>query len=207
MARVDRIAPWVSASHRFIWGLSLLVLFLFSHGILSRLLFALLFALLARLAGKRIRYTYFLILTLSITLFHLLSPFGEILYSLGGFEITRGALLTGLTKGITISGLVFVSLFSVSRNLSLPGRFGRLLGRSFYYFERLYGEKRRVSRKSFLADVDRILLSLFPSGDVGEKELSGGQTRALGWIMVVLSYLCVAGAYWVSNIPAIGALL
>lgn len=195
MARLDRVSPWISASHRFIWGLSLLVLFLFSHGIIARLLFALLFALLARLAGKRIRYSYFLLLTLSITLFHLLSPFGEILYSIGRLEITRGALLTGLTKGITISGLVFVSLFSVSRNLSLPGRFGRLLGRSFYYFERLYGEKRKVGRKSFLADVDAILLSLFPSEEVGEKELDGGRTRHLGWVFVLLSYLIVAGFY------------
>ena len=143
--------------------MTLLLLFLLSRGVISRSLQLVLFALLSKAAGKRISYLYFLILTLSISAFNLLTiPGARSLFTLGSFPVTRGALITGITKGVTISGLVFVSLFSVSRELVLPGRFGRLLGRSFYYFERLYSEKRRVRRKSFLSDIDEILLSLFP---------------------------------------------
>lgn len=187
MPRTDRFAALVAPGHRFLWGLTLLLLFLLSKGVVARSLYVLLFALLSGAAGKHIRYLYFLILTLSISAFHLLTPWGSVLFSLGSFPVTRGALIAGLTKGITISGLVFVSLFSVSRDLVLPGRFGRLLGRSFYYFERLYSEKRRVRRKSFLSDVDAILLSLFPSAAVDEASKGGGRTGFPGLILIILS--------------------
>jgi heptaprenyl diphosphate synthase len=146
-----------------------------------------LFALLSKAAGKRISYLYFLILTLSISAFNLLTPWGSVLFTLGSFPVTRGALITGITKGVTISGLVFVSLFSVSRELVLPGRFGRLLGRSFYYFERLYSEKRRVRRKSFLSDIDEILLSLFPSAAAAEAPQGGGRTGLPGLVLILLT--------------------
>ena len=187
MPRRDRLEPFVAPRHRFLWGISLLLCFLFARGLIVRTIFTLLFALLAGAAGKRIRYLYFLIITLSITVFHLLTPWGTVLFSLWGVDVTRGALISGLTKGITISGLVFVSLFSVSRDLRLPGRFGRLLGRSFYYFESLYGEKRRVRRASFLSDIDDILLSLFPAESGLEDVKSGGSTSPLGAALILAS--------------------
>jgi hypothetical protein len=187
MPRTDRFARLVAPGHRFLWGLMLLLFFLFSKGIAARSLQLLLFALLSSAAGKRISYLYFLILTASISAFHLLTPWGSVIFSLGSFPVTRGALISGLTKGVTISGLVFVSLFSVSRDLVLPGRFGRLLGRSFYYFERLYSEKRRVRRKSFLSDVDEILLSLFPSSAAAEAPRAGARTGLPGLVIILLS--------------------
>ena len=153
----DRIEPLLPPTQRFLWGTTLLVLFLFQHLLPVKLLLVLLFGGLGILAGKRIRWSYFLLLAASITLFNLLTPYGRVLFSLGPLDVTSGALTDGLMKGITIVGLVFVSLFSVSRRLVLPGRFGAFLGRSFYYFERLYGERKRVRRSHIIEDIDAIL--------------------------------------------------
>ncbi|HUZ16756.1 MAG TPA: hypothetical protein VMV68_00095 [Spirochaetia bacterium] len=153
----DRIEPLLPPTQRFLWGTTLLVLFLFQHLLPVKLLLVLLFGGLGILAGKRIRWSYFLLLAASITLFNLLTPYGRVLFSLGPLDVTSGALTDGLMKGITIVGLVFVSLFSVSRRLVLPGRFGAFLGRSFYYFERLYGERKRVRRTHIIEDIDAIL--------------------------------------------------
>ncbi|ORC37821.1 hypothetical protein B4O97_02120 [Marispirochaeta aestuarii] len=188
MPRNDHISAIVKPGHRFVWGLLLLLSFLFIQGLLPRFAMVILFALMARAAGKRIKFSYFIILTSSIALFNLLTPWGEVLYSPGGFDITRGALIAGLTKGITISGLVFVSLFSVSRDLKLPGRFGRLLGRSFYYFESLYSHKRKIHRRSFFSDIDGILLDLFPSENVPDGEDRFRRTTPLGVLVIMLSF-------------------
>ena len=184
MPRNDRISSIVSPVHRFIWGIVLLLLFLFSEGLVVRLLQVVLFAVLAGTAGKRIRYLYFVILTLSITVFNLLTPWGEVLVAFGRFAVTRGALVNGLTKGITISGLIFVSLFSVSKNLVLPGRLGRLLGKSFYYFESLYSQKKKVHRRTFFQDVDEILLALFPSDIKPTSSAAVVKTRVPGYLAI-----------------------
>jgi len=197
MPRNDYISTIVKPGHRFVWGLMLLLSFLFIQGLLPRLALVIIFALLARAAGKRIKFSYFIILTSSIALFNLLTPWGEVLYSVGGFDITRGALIAGLTKGITISGLVFVSLFSVSRDLQLPGRFGRLLGRSFYYFECLYSHKRKVHRRSFFSDIDGILLDLFPADHEHGGETRFLKTTPLGVLVILMSFsITGAVALW-----------
>ena len=194
MARADHFANLVAPSHRFLWGVSLLFLFLFSRGLFPRFLQLILFAVLSTAAGKRIRYLYFVILTFSITLFHLLTPWGSLLFSFAGFPVTEGALLEGLTKGVTISGLVFVSLFSVSKELVLPGRFGRLLGKSFFYFESLYTEKRRIRRASFLSDIDDILLSLFPPDSVTPEGTRGAAATTISGAVVILISLGVGAS-------------
>ncbi len=194
MRRIDRFAGIISPGHRFTWGILMLLCFLFSSGLIPRLVMTLFFALLAILAGKRIRFGYFVFMIFSITVFNLLTPWGPVLFSVGRLAVTGGALEAGVTKGLTICGLVFVSLFSVSSKLILPGRLGRLLGRSFYYFERLYSMKKKVRRASFFADIDEILLSLFPSTrtEVSQRETEGEeaaktevsqvQTALKGWL-------------------------
>ncbi len=189
MPASDRFSGIISPGHRFTWGILMLLCFLFSDGLFPRLIMTIFFAVLALLAGKRIRFGYFFFMIFSITAFNLLTPWGPVLFSLGRFTVTGGALNTGITKGLTICGLVFVSLFSVSSRLILPGKLGRLLGRSFYYFESLYSMKKSVRRASFFSDIDEILLSLFPSSsEQGDQEAGKGkavpqvQTALTGWL-------------------------
>ncbi len=193
-SRTDRLEPLLAPGVRFLWGAVLLVLFVLQGVLLLKAALVLLFALLAVLSGKRIRWLYFLLLAASITAFNLLSPLGRVLVRIGPLPVTRGALGSGLTKALTIVGLVFVSLFTVSRNLSLPGRFGAFLGRSFYYFERLYAEKKRIRRQHVWEDVDAILARVFVAPSPGEAKREGGRSTAAGLALAAAMVALTAGA-------------
>jgi hypothetical protein len=156
-SRQDRFEPLLGPGIRFLWGTTLLVIFLFQQNPILKLLLVAVFASLAIAAGKRIRFGYFLTLVVSITVFNLLTPCGQVLAVVGPLRITKGALVAGATKGLTIVGLVFASLFTVSRYLVLPGSFGLFLARSFFYFERLYSEKKRIRRDHVIEDIDAIM--------------------------------------------------
>ncbi|MCK4513719.1 MAG: hypothetical protein KAU31_00600, partial [Spirochaetaceae bacterium] len=118
------------------------------------------FAGMAGLAGKRIRIGYFLIMVTSITFFNLLTPVGEVLLRLGPIVVTRGALRQGLMKGFAIPGLVFISLFAVRPDLRLPGRFGGLIARLFFYFEHLLEGRKEIRLRRFVDSVDELLMNL-----------------------------------------------
>jgi hypothetical protein len=156
-SRRDRFEALLSPGIRFLWGTSLLILFLFQQNPIVKVVLVLLFSALAVAAGKRIRFLYFLTLVVTITVFNLLTPYGQVIAVLGPLRITKGALVDGAAKGFTIVGLVFVSLFTVSSRLVLPGSFGLFLARSFFYFERLYSEKKRIRRDHIIEDIDSIM--------------------------------------------------
>jgi heptaprenyl diphosphate synthase len=160
----DRFTALVGPRPRFVWGLTLIVLFVLTEPVWARAAEVVLFSVLATAAGKRIRWGYFAILLVSITAFNLLSPWGAVLWEWGPLRITSGALVNGLRKGLTVVGLVFISLFSVSPDLRLPGRFGHFLGRSLLFYELLYSRRGRVKRATLVADIDRILEETMAAG-------------------------------------------
>ncbi|MFW5815109.1 MAG: hypothetical protein ACOC6J_12135 [Spirochaetota bacterium] len=153
--------------HAFLTGVLVIVAFLFQENLAVRAAQVVLFAGLAVLAGKRIRWGYFLIMVSSITFFNLLTPVGRVLLEVGPLPVTAGALEQGLLKGFTIVGLVFISLFAVRPDLRLPGTLGGVLGRLFFYFERVLDTRKRVSAKRLVASVDEILLDLYPPTEAG----------------------------------------
>lgn len=192
---------------RFVWGTILLVLFLLQQDPLLKLLLVALFAVLARLAGKRIRFGYFLLIVASITLFNLLTPYGQVLAIVGPLRITRGALVAGAAKGLTIVGLVFASLFTVSRHLVLPGSFGLFLARSFFYFERLYGEKKRVRRDHIIEDIDNIMMRVSEVAPDDAAAEAKHRTTARGMAVALVLALAVAAALLVPRgvVPVLGS--
>ena len=192
-SRYDRIEPMLAPGIRFLWGTCLLILFLFQQQPILKLLLVALFAIMALFAGKRIRFGYFLTLVVSITVFNLLTPFGLVLATVGPLRITQGALVNGATKGITIVGLVFASLFTVSRHLVLPGSFGLFLARSFFYFERLYSEKKRIRRDHVIEDIDSIMERVSNLEDESTPAEGKGKTTTRG-ILIASAVLLVVGA-------------
>lgn len=159
--RPDRIGKIVGAGSRFIAGMLMLPPFLMIEGLPYKAALAVFFAFLALLAGKRLRWGYFLILIASVTFFHLLTPWGRVLFEIGPFPITVGALKGGLIRGFTLVGMVFLSVAAVRPELELPGRLGGLLGRTFYYFDSILEGKKRLSRKNFFGSLDALLLERF----------------------------------------------
>lgn len=157
----------INAVHLFVGATLILPAYLFQTNLAIRVLQVLLFAWLATVNGKRIKWIYFVIMVVSITFFHTLSPFGEVIARIGAYTVTRGALRDGLMRGFTIVGLVFISLFSIRPDLKLPGRLGGLLGRVFWYFERIFDSKRRIRVTALIESVDEVLESLFvPNAEV-----------------------------------------
>ncbi len=161
----DYLKGILDPSWRFWTGVCLIPLYFFIQTLWAKGLALLLLGFIVRLGGKRIRLGSCFLLTLSITFFHLLSPSGRILWELAGWSLTSGALERGLLKSLTLCGLIFISLFSVTPELNLPGRLGGLLGWSFYYFEILLEGRKKISPRRFMASLDEALLELFPPED------------------------------------------
>lgn len=194
----DIIGLFISPVFRFWIGLLIIPAWLFIENTVVKALYLGIFLLLAFLSGKRIRIIYFVVLTCSITLFHLLIPNGRVLFELGRFKITEEALIAGLNKAMTICGLVMLSLFSVSVKLRLPGRFGGLLAGTFFYFEKILDSREkiasggRLSVGNFMASIDRLLSDLFTTSEPETEEtvLAGNTAASL------LYALFLAGSLW-----------
>lgn len=161
----DRIALVLSPGIRFIGGMALMLAFLFSDSLIYRLAFIPLLLTLVPLGGKRILWKNYLVLIFFITFFNLLNPWGEVLLSLGPLAITKGALTSGLLKGITFTGLILISLVSISRGLNFPGRLGGMIGRVFYYFERIFEQKHRIRKEDLIGTLDEILMEIYSESD------------------------------------------
>ncbi|MDF1566419.1 MAG: hypothetical protein P1P77_00205 [Spirochaetaceae bacterium] len=159
--RTDYLGRYVSAGPRFAAGMAMLPPYLMLGELVPKGLLVLLFAVLAVLAGKKMRWGYFIILVLSVTFFHLLAPWGRVLMTIGPLPITLGALENGLIRGFTLVGMVFLSVAAVRPELELPGRLGGLLGRTFYHFDAVLEGRRRLSRKDFFGSLDELLLERF----------------------------------------------
>jgi len=196
----DRIGKYIAPLPRFAAGMLMLPPFLFTDGLAGKAVLALFFAILAVSAGKHLRWGYFLIVVLSVTFFHILSPWGRVLLEIGPLTITTGALESGLIRGITLIGMVFLSVAAVRPELKFPGRFGGLLGRTFYYFDVIIEGRKRLSRKNFFTSLDDLLTERFNPEKEGFGILEGGEVPAAerafrGWIPAAAAVL-LTWALW-----------
>jgi len=180
--------------HLLITSALILPAYLFQDELLLRIAQVLLFAGLSTVAGKKIKWLYFVVMVSSITFFNLLTPMGRVLVSAGPFAITEGALRNGVMKGLTIIGLVFISLFSIRPDLKLPGRLGGLLVRLFYYFERIVETKRqKLEARRLIGSIDDILDSLYQPGMPQEPPAGRvATTTVVGGLFMVVA----VGANW-----------
>ncbi|NNM66418.1 MAG: hypothetical protein HKM06_00250 [Spirochaetales bacterium] len=189
MRRTDVLGNWISPKTRLVWGLLMILTLSVSvswpaHAFITAEGF-----LLARLAGKRVSLLYFAFLTLSITLFQIFLPFGRVLFRLGSFALTEGALSEGLLKGVTLSGLVFLSLAAVSKNLIFPGRLGALWGKTFTYYERLLEVRKSLNARGLFSSLDTILEAQFPTESPTRtpslpQERNFASTTLTGWVVI-----------------------
>jgi heptaprenyl diphosphate synthase len=120
----------------------------------------LLFWFFAWLTGKRNNPLLTIAVILGITAFHLLVPYGRVLFSQGAFKITQGALWAGIHRGVTLEGLILLSRASVREDLRLPGGFGALLGESFRFFALMTERKHVLKGKSLVQGIDELMMEL-----------------------------------------------
>lgn len=145
----------ISARTLFWAGMITLPAYLLQNDLMIRLAQVVLFGALARVAGKKLQWVYFLSIIATITAFHVIVPSGAVLAEIGGFRVTQGALRTGVFKALTIVGMVFISLVAVRADLRLPGKLGALAGKIFWSFEQIMERREElgVRRPFYSADV------------------------------------------------------
>ncbi len=110
--------------------------------------------------GKKIRILPNLIIIVSLTLMYCLTPFGKVLFTVGNFPITQGAIERGLHRAFLLIALLYVSRLYISPRLQFPGYFGRLLGETLKAFELLQESEHPIKPKTFIADIDTRLLEV-----------------------------------------------
>jgi hypothetical protein len=165
----------VSARDLFICGALLFPAFLFQSDLAIRAAEVAAFFLLGAMSGRKIRILSNLIVSVGIVAFNLVIPAGRVLVTVLGIPITDEALRSGVSKATAVIGMIAISQISIRRTLRLPGTLGGLVGRTFLYFERIMGERKRLGRDRIMERIDQLLMSVH--GD--PEALEGGGSAAL----------------------------
>ncbi|GHU67244.1 membrane protein [Spirochaetia bacterium] len=189
-----------SANALAITAILMMPAFLFNQDTLWKTLQFLLFWFLAWASGKKNNPFIIIGIVTFITFFNLIVPYGELLYQLGPFRITKGALLAGLRRGITLEGLVMLSRAGIRQDLKLPGYIGELLGESFRLFALLtenktaFKEKVLEKKGSLFVSLDELLFDLSassftPASQTPAKTRTGLRGFIILAAAVILSWL------------------
>jgi len=185
-----------SAKALFITGLVIMPALLFNPNTEYRCLQFLFFWMLVWLSGKKMNFLSTIIIITVIIAFNLLIPYGRVLFSIGPFRITSGALQAGIHRAVTLEALIMLSRVTISQDLKIPGAFGELLGESLRIFSVLMSGKKRLAAKNygigFIAKLDQLMLE-YSMDDFILPDTPQNKTKPAGYIILaaaaVLSWL------------------
>ena len=131
---------------------------LFNPSTEFRVLQFLFFWFLLWLSGKKTKPLFTLLVIAVIVAFNLIIPYGRVLFSIGVFKITSGALMAGIHRAVTLVALVTLSKVTVRQDLKIPGTFGKLLGESMRIFSSMMSLKKPFKGKNLFAEIDAFIL-------------------------------------------------
>jgi heptaprenyl diphosphate synthase len=141
-------------------GILMMPALVFNPNPYARCLQFVFFLLLVWCAGKKTNALITATVALGIVGFNLLAPYGRVLFSIGMFRLTEGALRGGIQRAATLEGLIMLSRFAIRRDLRLPGSLGALIGESFRILAAIQERRNIVSRKNFVAGIDALMIEL-----------------------------------------------
>jgi heptaprenyl diphosphate synthase len=179
------------SSDLFIAALVMIPFFLLNSSILWRSIQFLLFWLFSFLCGKKNRPLVTLLIIAVIVLFNLQSPYGKVLADFGFFRITQGSLISGIHKALNLEGLIMLSHAGLSRNVRIPGAFGKLLGASLAMFEHMSERRHIITRQHPIEGIDTLLLELSCCAE--DQTPSPARRSPLGVCLILLAVLLIAG--------------
>ncbi|MBA7675685.1 hypothetical protein ES703_83922 [subsurface metagenome] len=177
----------VSSSFLFLTGLAVAPAVIIQDNLVIKLLQLILFMSLSYYSGKRIILLGSLIFLLSTLIFNLLSPLGKVMAEIGPFQLTEGALDVGLSKGLTVICLMYLSRFCVHGTLILPGSFGRYISKTLFYLNCLVEEQKSISRKDIFGSLDVILDKVYKKKEYKQK--FGRERNSLSGILILIIIL------------------
>lgn len=182
----------------FVAGLLTIILLVLQENIFLLILQATFCAVWASCVGKKIKILYFILLTVSVTCFNLLSPNGDVLFRVFRFPVTGGALLFGFKKGVLVCSFVFCSLATIRADMRLPSKIGATLAYVFVYYENLFQQRRKIRRKHLMHDIDALLVDLLQQRVAIQKPRRAFQraawVSALGKAGIFLGFNCLCFA-------------
>lgn len=158
--RIDLSYRLFSSSDLFFSGLICIPALMFSDNLYFKAFLFVYFYLFAQFQGKRNSFLMTLFISTSIIFFNVLVPYGKVIFQLGSFKVTQGALLSGLEKAITLEALIMLSKTSIRSDLQLPGSFGSLIAESFQIFEELLAQNKQFDWKNPIESIDTMLIEL-----------------------------------------------
>jgi heptaprenyl diphosphate synthase len=177
-----------SAKALCIAGLIIMPALLFNPFIPFRILQFLLFWFLAWLSGKKNNPIFTILIIFFITALNLIVPYGAILYSIGKFKITAGALMVGIQRAVTLEGLIMLSRVTIRRDLKIPGLFGEMIAESFRIFSVIMNQRHRITRKNLMNDIDQMMLDLSGNDlEIIRPDAPAPKTKPAGFVIIVLT--------------------
>ncbi|MDR1839668.1 MAG: hypothetical protein LBQ93_08835 [Treponema sp.] len=185
MKRCEFYNSIFSARALFIAGLLMMPALLFNPSTEHRVLQFVFFWFLVWLSGKRTNILFTFLIITGIIAFNLIIPYGRVLFNIGSFKITSGALTAGIHRAVTLEALIMLSKVSVRQDLKIPGAFGELLGESFRIFSVMTNGKYRITGKTFFADIDNLLLEL-SRDEIPNYDIQITRTKPVGYVMLAV---------------------
>jgi heptaprenyl diphosphate synthase len=167
--RYHRYQQLFSARALAITGLFIMPALLFNSNTYYRVLFFLFFWFLLWLCGQKNRMFFTLFTLIFVIAFNLILPYGKVLYALGPFKITQGALDIGINRAVTLGGLIMLSRLTIRADLKLPGSYGQLIGHSLRLYAVILSQKNLITKKNLFTDIDNLMLSLSRNYDENDK--------------------------------------
>lgn len=151
----------------FFTGIIIIPSFVFAESLTARTVLFAAIIILNMITGRNFRILPSVILASGVILANLYPPGGRVYFTAGPFYVTHDALMTGIRKTLLLAGTVYISRFSIRRELVFPGRAGALLYKTFYYFEKLTEMKLDI-RNNIIMQIDNRLSEIdSTSRDVG----------------------------------------
>jgi len=151
----------------FLTGIAIFIPFLFTNNLIIRFLFVVIAVILNILTGNKFRILPNILLLAAVMIANIFPPDGKVYFKISSFYITQGAILSGLKKSLLLIGSVYISRFSVRKELILPGKTGVLFYKIFFYFEKLT-ELHLKFRKDIIEQIDLKLIEIEKSIAVDE---------------------------------------
>ena len=134
--------------------------FLFQKKLVVLAVEALIFFLLALSRRGKLQLLPSILMIAGITFFALFSPHGQVLVRWGRFSVTAGALEAGLSRGLTLAGMVFLSQLALSPQLHLPGKLGSFVVDMFTLLDKLTKERLVFSKRKGLVGLTELMSTL-----------------------------------------------
>lgn len=183
-----------SANALFFTGLLIMPALLFNPSTETRVIQFLFFWFLAWLSGKKIDFLFTFLITFFIIAFNLIIPYGKVLYSIGVFKITSGALEAGIHRAVTLQALVMLSKVTIRQDLKLPGAFGELLGESLRIFSVITSRKHQIKGKNVILEIDNLMLDLSAEPLPQQNEIIK-KTKPAGFV-ILITIIIVSWIIW-----------